>query len=398
MAKLEESLMNIRDFTEDLKICARCGFCKNVCPTFKFSEGFECSSARGRLFFLHEFLRGREEMTPEWTDRLYRCTSCERCMEVCQTKIPLVPLWEAARAKCVAMGMAPLPVHKKLRDWLLEFNNPYGEPLEKQRNWMLPGMTPAPKADLLVFGGCTASYRVPAMLRTGIKILQKAGIPYMYMGGDEHCCGSPILRTGQVKAAEKAIRHNIELFNRSGAREVVTPCGGCSKTLKHDYPVWARKLGLPWKVKVVHFSEIYARLVEEGKIALTRPINKIVTYHDPCHVGRAQGLFKEPRTIIGAIPGLTLREMPHHGPDSRCCGSGGGVKAQFPKLADKICQDRVQEAIDTGADALVTLCPFCQGAFNQAVKAMNASIEVAGVDALMLESMGGDNADSPAAG
>ena len=80
------------------------------------------------------------------------------------------------------------------------------------------------------------------------------------------------------------------------------------------------------------------------------------------------------------------------------CGSGGGVKAQFPKLADKICQDRVQEAIDTGADALVTMCPFCQGAFNQAVKALNASIEVAGVDALMLESMGGGDADSPAAG
>lgn len=391
MARLEESMMNLGDFTEELKICARCGFCKNVCPTFKFSEGFECSSPRGRLYFLHEYLAGREAMTPEWTDRLYRCTSCERCMEVCQTKIPLVPLWEAARARLVNMGMGPMPAHVRLRDAVAKYANPYGEPLDGQRNWMLPGMVPAQKASLLVFGGCTASYRVPAMLRTGVQILQKAGIPYMYLGGSEYCCGSPILRTGQVRAAEALIRHNIEIINDSGAREVVTPCGGCSKTLKHDYPVWARKLGLPWKVRVLHFSEVYAKLIEEGRIVPTKPINRVVTYHDPCHVGRAQGLYEEPRIIMGAIPGLRLREMPHHGPDSRCCGAGGGVKSNYPDLADAICQDRVEEAVSTGAQMLVTMCPFCQGSFNQAVKKMDVQLQVAGVDALLLESMGGGN-------
>lgn len=178
-----DSLMNLRDFAEDLKICARCGFCKNVCPTFKFSEGFEASSPRGRLFFLHEYLAGREKMTPGWVDRLYRCTSCERCMEVCQTKIPLVPLWEAARARTVKLGLGPMPVHVQLRESLAKFYNPYGEPLSRQRDWMLPGMGPADKAEIFVFGGCTASYRVPAMLRTGVQILQKAGIPYVYRGG-----------------------------------------------------------------------------------------------------------------------------------------------------------------------------------------------------------------------
>ncbi len=186
-----DSLMNLRDFAEDLKICARCGFCKNVCPTFKFSEGFEASSPRGRLFFLHEYLAGREKMTPGWVDRLYRCTSCERCMEVCQTKIPLVPLWEAARARTVKLGLGPMPVHVQLRESLAKFYNPYGEPLSRQRDWMLPGMGPADKAEIFVFGGCTASYRVPAMLRTGVQILQKAGIPYVYRGGGSTAAAAP---------------------------------------------------------------------------------------------------------------------------------------------------------------------------------------------------------------
>lgn len=388
MTSTLDQLMNIRDFTEDLKICARCGFCKNVCPTFKFSDGFECNSPRGRLYFVQQFLKGKEEMSPEWVDRLYRCTSCERCMEVCQTEIPLVPLWEAARARTVELGLGPMPAHKRLKDSLVRFANPYGEPLSKQRDWMPEGLHPKDSAEILVFGGCTASYRVSAMLRTGVSILEKADIPYVYRGGEEHCCGSPILRTGQVEAALGVIKHNIELFHEAGVKYVVTPCGGCSKTLKHDYPVWAEKLGLPWRVTVMHFGEIYAKLIEEGKITLKKSINKTVTYHDPCHVGRAQGLYEEPRKIIAAIPGLKLVEMPHHGPNSRCCGAGGGVKSNYPDLADAICQDRVQEAIETGAEMLVTMCPFCQGSFNQAVKAMHCTLGVAGVDALLLEAMG----------
>ncbi|MBQ7738900.1 MAG: (Fe-S)-binding protein [Desulfovibrionaceae bacterium] len=381
--------MNLDSFREDLKICARCGFCKNVCPTHKFSDGFEDTSPRGRLYFLAEYVQGKESLTPEWVDRLYRCTSRERCMEVCQTQIPLVPLWEAARARTVKMGLGPMPAHKRLRDAVKKFFNPYGEPLEKQRDWMLDGMQEAKSAEIFVFGGCTASYRVPNMLRTGIQILQKANIPYMYRGGEEYCCASPILRTGQVEAAEALIKHNIELIAQSKAKYVVTPCGGCSKTLKHDYPVWAKKLGLTWNVKVMHFCEIYARLIEEGQIKIQKEINKVITYHDPCHVGRAQGLFEEPRAIIKAIPGLKLLEMEHHGPDSRCCGAGGGVKSNYPKLADQICQDRVKEAMETGAEMLATMCPFCQGSFNQAVKALNVPLEVAGVDALLLEAMEG---------
>jgi heterodisulfide reductase subunit D len=393
----QDSLMQLENFEEDLKICARCGFCKNVCPTYLYSDGFEAFSPRGRLHFLREYAAGREKMSASWVDRLYRCTSCERCMEVCQTSIPLVPLWEAARARAVREGKGPMPAHVRLRNAVAKTGNPYDEPLEKQRGWMQQEHKPAEHADMLVFGGCTASYRIPAMLRTGVSILQRQGIPYMYLGGKEHCCGSPLLRTGQKDIAAEVIAHNIDLINEAGVKQVVTPCGGCSKTLKHDYPLWAKRMGKPWTVEVLHFSEIYASLIKEGKLVPTKAINKTVTYHDPCHVGRAQGLFEEPRVIMAAIPGLKLVEMPHHGKDSRCCGAGGGVKSNYPELADHIAQDRVQEAADTGADMLATMCPFCQGSFMGAVKALNSPLEIIGVDALLLQSMEGDSNDKASA-
>ena len=165
------------------------------------------------------------------------------------------------------------------------------------------------------------------------------------------------------------------------------PCGGCSKTLKYDYPAWAEKLGVPFDARVMHFSEVYVGLIREGRLKPVKPVNKVVTFHDPCHVGRSQGLFNEPREILAAIPGVSLVEMGHCREESRCCGAGGGVKANYPQMAAAIARDRVTEAIATGADALVTMCPFCQGSFAQAITELGADIGLCGLEALLLESV-----------
>jgi len=171
-------------------------------------------------------------------------------------------------------------------------------------------------------------------------------------------------------------------------KRIVTACAGCSKTLKKDYPGWARARGRPWGVEVVHFAELYARLIQEGRIGFTRSVQKKVTYHDPCHLGRSQRIFDEPRAILRAIPGIELVEMENHREESRCCGAGGGVKAGYPAMAAQIARDRVREAIDTGAEVLVTMCPFCQTSFGQAIQDMGAPIRLAGVDELLLEAAG----------
>jgi len=376
-----------QELAYQMDTCARCGFCKAVCPTYPFGGGFETFSPRAKVHFLKDYLDGKADLTPEWVDRLYRCTTCERCQEVCQTSISLVTLWENLRAEAVAIGAGPMPVHKKLREFVDAFGNPYGEERSTQDRWMLPEHKPVEKAEILVFGGCTASYRMPSMLQTGVSILQLTDIPYAYAGGEEFCCASPMLRTGQLETASKLIAKNLDLFDKTGVTRIVTPCGGCSKTLKHDYPVWAERLGKPFKAKVVHFSELYVELLRDGRLKPTRKIKKTVTFHDPCHVGRSQGLFDEPREILGSIPGLKFVEMPNHRENSRCCGAGGGVKANYPDMAAEIARDRVREAIGTGADMLVTMCPFCQASFTQAIAELGADIELAGLESLLMESV-----------
>jgi heterodisulfide reductase subunit D len=381
------ALVPAEDLDFALDTCARCGFCKTVCPTYPFGGGFEAHSPRAKVHFLKEQRDGKVEVTPEWVDRVYQCTSCERCAEVCQTDIPLVHVWEEARASLVARGLGPMPAHLKLRASADTLNNPYGEQPEDRARWMQPHHRPSERAELLVFAGCTASYRMPPMLQTGVSILQRQNIPYLYAGPGEVCCASPLLRTGQIEAADRLMASNVELFGVLGVKRIVSPCGGCSKTLKKDYPRWAKEHGKRWDIEVLHFSEVYARLIAEKRLVPTKRIEKRVTYHDPCHVGRSQSLYEEPRAILRAIPGLELVEMEHHRESSRCCGAGGGVKAAYPAMAAQIARDRVQEAIDTGADVLATMCPFCQTSFAQALKELGSSMQLMGVEELLLESL-----------
>jgi Fe-S oxidoreductase len=375
------------DLTYAMDTCARCGFCKTVCTTYPFGGGFEPFSPRAKVHYLKEVLAGRAELSPAWVDRMYQCTTCERCAEVCQTSIPLVHLWEAARSALVTAGLGPMPAHKKIREFVEKWGNPYGESCENQAQWMLPEHKPAQSAELLLFGGCTASYRMPSMLRNGASILQHSDIPYVFAAGKEVCCASPFLRTGQDEVAAKLIRSNLELFAELGVKRIVSPCGGCSKTLKHDYPKWAKKLGLPFDAEVVHFSEMYAGLIAEGRIKPNRTLDMTVTYHDPCHVGRSQGLYDQPRAILAAIPGVTLVEMENVRQSARCCGAGGGVKANYPAMAGEIAKKRVKEAMDTGAETLVTMCPFCQASFDAAIKNIGAPLGLIGVDELLLQAM-----------
>jgi heterodisulfide reductase subunit D len=140
-------------------------------------------------------------------------------------------------------------------------------------------------------------------------------------------------------------------------------------------------------VEVLHFSEVYVSLIREGRLKPRTRVDKTVTFHDPCHVGRSQGLFNEPREILDAIPGIRLVEMAHCREESRCCGAGGGVKANYPEMAAQIARDRVIEAMETGADTLVTMCPFCQASFSQAIGELNGTIKLMGLEQLLLESL-----------
>ena len=176
---------------------------------------------------------------------------------------------------------------------------------------------------------------------------------YGCLGKDEKCCGSVMLRMGDPEF-ERLAAENIKMFNDLGIETLISSCAGCFKTIKEDYP----KVG-KMHFEVLHTVEFLRCLYEDKKLVFKNPVEKRVTYHDPCHLGRASGVYDDPRFIMEMIPGLELIEMPRNREYSRCCGAGGGLKSGYPDIQNKMAQRRVKEAEETGAEELVSACPFC---------------------------------------
>ena len=397
---LRHKLLDISDkYKYDIFTCAQCGFCRSVCPMVE-EFGWESNSPRGKLFFLKQELKKNAIIDEKMTEKMFLCTTCGNCEEVCQTKIPLVDLWEDVRYELNELGHGPLSRHAKMGDATAKNHNPYNEDPSARGKWMSPLESIWRQLDyevdrtspILFFGGCTGSYRMTDLNINSVEVLAKAGVKFNMLGPDEWCCGSPLLRTGQVDVAESLIKHNILSFNREGIELVVTSCAGCYKTLTNDYPMWAEKFGLEYNVKAMHIIQYIDQLIKEGKIIFTKEINKKVTYHDPCHLGRHMGIYDEPRNVLKAIPGIELVEMEHNKADALCCGAGGGVKAQFPDVAVSIGKRRVKEALDAGVDIIANCCGFCWKNLNDASEEMEDSIEIVDVAELVLEAMGVEKA------
>lgn len=200
---------------------------------------------------------------------------------------------------------------------------------------------------MLYFRGCTVRDKNPRIEMATRQILDEAGIDYKVLD-DEECCGSFLLRTGFARDAREVMKKTVEKLE---GEEVVVSCAGCYNTLKNDY-----KDILGVEVDVIHTSQLFEKLIKEGSIKPEK-LQVDVSYHDPCHLGRHSGEYDAPRDVLKAISNLV--EMERIREDARCCGSGGGVKSAYPELATKLAKRRVDDALKTDADILVTTCSFC---------------------------------------
>lgn len=196
---------------------------------------------------------------------------------------------------------------------------------------------------MLYFRGCTAREKQTTIQKATERLLNLAGADY-HMLENEKCCGSVLLRTGFVDEAKEQIEKNSEIFKDE---KILTSCAGCYKTLSEDYD----------DVDVVHISQFLDELIKQGKFDFTKK-DLDVTYHDSCHLGRHSGIFDEPRKVINEVADLI--EMENIREDSLCCGAGGGVKSAYPEIADQMAKTRIAQAKETGADILITSCPFCK--------------------------------------
>lgn len=202
---------------------------------------------------------------------------------------------------------------------------------------------------LLYFKGCTAREKLNSISKATERILKAANVKYETLD-DEKCCGSVLLRTGFLDDAIEQMNGNLKDLE---GRTILTSCAGCYKTLKEDY-----KKYLSVELKVIHISQLLEQLIKENKISIKGKDNLNVTYHDSCHLGRHAGEYEAPRNVINSISNLV--EMENIKEKSRCCGSGGGVKSAYGDLSDSIANLRIKEAEETGADLLVSACPFCK--------------------------------------
>jgi heterodisulfide reductase subunit D len=287
---------------------------------------------------------------------------------------------EKLRADLVERGFANENAARLAKNVEKE-HNPYGELHSERFSKVKSDKKEKERVnpEVVYFVGCTSSYRNPEIAEAVLKILDKANVNYTILD-DEWCCGSPILRTGYKKETEEVMKHNQSAINSLKAKTIITSCAGCCKTLKQDYPAQ----GFPLDAEVLHASEYIQRLIDDKKIKLDKRVEKLVTYHDPCHLGRHSEIYDAPRNLLEQIPGVELVEMEFNRENAHCCGSGGGMEATYPEIANAAGSRRIEEAKETGAEILITACPFCK---RQLIKVSGNGIKICDITELIAQNI-----------
>lgn len=395
----------------ELDACTRCGECLTWCPVYdqdandqiiprakvtdflkiiRSQQGLMGSIMRSDkapqalkdlLKSVFRYKEPTDAQVQEFVGNLYECSTCGQCHVVCPAHIDTVNLWEDIRRIIVKADYGPLEQQKALVKSVKSYDNPWQQPRAGRTKWArrakkdnliadLPREIKKTHGKVLLFLGCTAAYdiNVKQVAVSTINILEALDVDYGVFGKDEKCCGSVMLRMGDPEF-ERIAADNIKMFHEAGFQTLITSCAGCFKTIKQDYPK-IEKLHF----EVLHTVEFLRRLYESGQLRFKNPVEKKITYHDPCHLGRATGVFDDPRFIMDVLPGLDLIEMPRTREYSRCCGAGGGLKSGYPDIQNKMAQRRVREAEETGAEALVSACPFCYQGLQIGISALDSPL------------------------
>lgn len=445
MEKGKEILERHRD---DMWRCAHCSLCKypplmnvksarfaQVCCSMDYGL-FHAWSGGGKLNMGLSILEGRtENITEEMRSAILQCTLCGACDVSCKysTDIEVLEGIFDLR-KYLVEKLGPHPIQEGFADNAEKFNNPYGEPHDKRQDWIRKtNVKENSEASTLFFTGCTSAYRQKSIVQASVNILTAINKDFQ-LSKDEYCCGSPIYRSGMVERAKKFFNYNIELFNKLGIKEVITACPGCYSMFVAEYPNYLDTEHLEFwnEIKFYHMTEVIDNALRQNKIKLIEEQNKpIITYHDPCHLGRgaepyvpewkgtkkkvynqitvydppkeyrrgSKGIYDAPRNIFKRMSNsVEFVEMYRVAEYAYCCGSGGGVKAAYPEMAlnavverleeaDYVLNEAIQNNISNAEKILVSACPFCKTNFENGLDATNKNIKYLDINQLVWERM-----------
>jgi Fe-S oxidoreductase len=362
---------------EAFKLCYQCGKCDTVCPWNKV-----------RTFSMRKLVREAAfGMTEIENEDLWRCTTCGRCPEKCPRNVNQIDSGVALRRVATEYGVFPKAVHpvRGVSASLAAKGNPLNEERTNRANWA-EGLSVKPfeeEMEILYFPGCYYSYdpRLKKVARATAGILKKAGINFGILGPKENCCGESIRKTGDEELFKRLARENIKTFVDQGVKKILVSSPHCYHTFKNEYPQFMVNF------EVVHISQYLFELMNAGKIELSKEYGKEVTYHDPCYLGRHNGIYNEPRAILQKIPGLQLHEMPESRNDSFCCGGGGGRIWMETAKGERFSDLRLEQAMGVGANVLVTACPYCIANFEDSRLTLNVAenIEIRDITEIVCE-------------
>ena len=353
--------------------CTRCGACLAVCPTYRVL-GRETESPRGRVALARAWSEGRLEPGVHAAELVYRCALCGACSTACPTGLQVDEILLGMRGNLARQSLLPGKL-LRLAEAVGSRHNILGEDQKARELWRDGAMVGERRpAEIVYFVGCVSalfpsSYALPQQT---VRLLQAAQFDYTVLGGEEWCCGYPLLLNGQQEEMATIAGELVRRVTALGARTVVTSCPSCYHAWRHVYPQLVPGMSL----EVLHTSEILLRALREGRLRLQEMPDQVVTYHDPCDLGRRSGLYDPPREVLRTIPGLRLVEMRDRRENALCCGGGGNLESTASQLVEQAAVRRLHQAIETGASAIVTACPQCRRTLAGAARREKARLRV----------------------
>jgi len=354
---------------------------------------------------------------------------CGSCAFACPSGVTVDRILELTRGEMAGQGLMPQALGA-LGERIAGTHNISGEPNESRLMWA--ANLPAPptgvgkkQAEVVYFVGCVSALfpRSYPVAQSFVQVLERAGVDYGLLGGEEWCCGYPLAINGELERARETMRHNVEAVRALGARTLVTTCPSCFHFWKHTYPVALGGYSPPLpgegpgersspplpgegpgerfppplpgegpgerlSFAVQHTTEFIADLLEAGRLPLREDLpEQVVTYHDPCDLGRKGGVFDAPRRILARIPGIQLVEMPENREGSYCCGGGGNLESFDPELSKAVAARRVRQAAETGAGVILSACQQCERTLASAARAGRVRVRVKDIVEIVLEAV-----------
>lgn len=366
-----------------LRTCIQCGTCSASCPT-----AYAMDYTPRQLWKLVQ-LGLKEEVVNSRT--FWLCTTCQACTVRCPRGIDLTETMLMLKRYAVQEGLEVPDGIGILRDTVTTKYNISGDDNETRLIWaenlehMPEGIEAQKGAEVLYFVGCVSAfypqaYSIPQAL---VQIFEGADVGFTTMGGEEWCCGYPLYGGGMKDLVLELAIHNVEWVKELGSKKLVTTCPSCYYAWMHIYPQFVE---LPPALEVLHATEYLWQLIEEGRIEWG-PVERVVTYHDPCDLGRKSGVYDAPRAILNSIPGLEFREMASYGEDAMCCGGGGDVEISDREVTGQVGVLRMEQARETGAEAVVSACQQCKRTLLTGARRAKIRMRTFDLSELVLESI-----------